>query len=195
MNNKLREMLRSDIEYYDSMMSTTPLLSSIRHKEQELLSLLEDGISPPAPKHEYVSAGDLKPLETKYGSVQVLACDGTRVNIEVRDPIDVAGGTFRGCFTVEFTNGSWALTSRICYWNSGLTDRREKLLLQEVLAKIEESSRIGFLGEDLNRGARRDVNNELHSVEQAITAAEKALFELRASQRRLLAAEAELGPL
>ncbi len=42
MSERLKQMLREDIECYDTSMMTTPHLSRIRHAEAALLALLEE---------------------------------------------------------------------------------------------------------------------------------------------------------
>jgi hypothetical protein len=46
MRKALIELLRSDIEYHDAALMTTPHLSNIRNKEAELLALLEEANRP-----------------------------------------------------------------------------------------------------------------------------------------------------
>jgi hypothetical protein len=138
----------------------------------------------------WISPPGYRELATKYGTVRVSFSGSGFCNVEVRDPIDVAGGQFRGTFTVTSEKGPYgSIVGRITYWNSALTLRREKLLLEEVLVRVREAAE-GPMEDLVREAAVREANNTVLRAEEDLRDALKAASEARS---HLLSALAEEG--
>ncbi len=140
----------------------------------------------------WISPVSYRELATKYGTVRVSFSGSGFCNVEVLDAIEVAGGSFRGCFTITSEKSPFgSLVGRITYWNSALTARREKLLVDEVLARVREAAE-GTMSQLVKEAERREASNDIMRAEDDLRTALKAVSEAKAKLLCLLARESAL---
>lgn len=140
----------------------------------------------------WISSPGYSELATKYGTVTVNFTGGGTCNVEVRDAIEVAGGKFRGCFTIVSDESPYgSIVGSVTFWDITLTRRREKLLLDEVLTRVREAA-AGPMAGLVREAALRWANNDIMRAEEDMRTALKAVAEARSNLLSVLAHESSL---